>query len=245
MRAVANGEILVLTDARQPLSPGAVRALVAPLADPTVGAVAGDLAMTGATGAGAYWRYEKWIRDAEARFRGTVGVSGALWAVRRADLPELPDDVILDDVWLPMAIRLRGLRVVAAPDAVAHDEALPDGRELRRKVRTLAGNYQLFARQPRLLDPFANPVWLETVSHKALRLLCPWALLALAVATASAWPASWAAALGVAQLMGFGAAALGARAGRVGTLCRTFVVMNAAALLGLWGWATGRQRVAW
>src|SRR5439155_5598767 len=46
-------------------------------------------------------------------------------------------------------------------------------QEFVRKVRTIAGTFQLFAREPWLFNPFRNTVWFETVSHKALRLLTP------------------------------------------------------------------------
>ena len=52
-------------------------------------------------------------------------------------------------------------------------------------------------------------------------------------------------ALSVAQLGGYTAAALGPRAGKLGAVARTFVVLNAAALVGLWRHVTGGQRVAW
>ena len=39
--------------------------------------------------------------------------------------------------------------------------------EARRKRRTLAGNYQILAQEPRLLLPFANPVWLQYLSPKS------------------------------------------------------------------------------
>jgi cellulose synthase/poly-beta-1,6-N-acetylglucosamine synthase-like glycosyltransferase len=247
MCQVAKGDVLVLTDARQPLSENAVRELVAPLADPEVACVAGTLVLSGSSGAGAYWRYERWIRSAEARFRGLVGVSGALYALRREDLGPVPEDLILDDVWIPMSVRLTGRRrIVAAPAAQAYDEAADDEREFHRKVRTLAGNYQLFAGLPRLLLPFANPSWFETFSHKLLRLVGPWALLALAVGTVAQLPSSRFALVLLAGQLGFYALALaGARAGKLGTLARTFVVLNAAALVGLWRFLTRTQRVTW
>src|SRR6185503_16153548 len=155
---------------------------------PRVACVSGNLVLRGAGGAGAYWRYENWIRDKEARFRGMVGVTGPIYAIRRADMAELPRGIILDDMWVPMRLRLAGRRIVFAREAVALDDAFADAREYGRKVRTLAGNYQLFALLPRLLVPFANPSWFETFSHKLLRLVCPWALLVLLAA--SGW-AAW------------------------------------------------------
>ncbi len=253
MRERATGEVLILTDVRQSLEPGAVRALLGLLAAPQVGCVTGNLVLEGSTGGGAYWRYEKWIRRQESRLGSVVGMTGALSALRRNDLGSLPFDLILDDVWIPMTLRLRRARVLFAEDAVAHDEAFSDEREFGRKVRTLAGNYQLFSRMPRLLLPFANPSWFETISHKVARLFCPWFLLTLLLTCSMA-----AAGLGtqgaernvlcgllVGQIAFYALAALGGRAGRAGTLARTFVVLNAAAVVGLWRFVAGRQRVTW
>ena len=47
------------------------------------------------------------------------------------------------------------------------------------------------------------------------------------------------------QLACYALAAAGSRAGKPGTLARTFVVLNAAAVLGLWRFLTKTQSVAW
>jgi hypothetical protein len=251
MRARATGEVCLMTDARQPLSPGAFELLVDALADPAVGCAAGNLVLEGDAGAGAYWRYERWIRRAEAGFRGMVGVSGALYAVRRADLPELPADCILDDMFVPMRLVLGGKRLVFCEGAQAFDQAFDDEREFGRKVRTLAGNFQLLAAMPELLLPGKNPLWLEFMSHKVLRLACPAAMVGLAGATALGCVVSpgpfrlpWLGLAG-AQLAFYGAALGGERLGRVGKLARTFVVLNAAAAVGAWKWARGGQAITW
>ncbi len=255
MRREARGEVLLMTDVRQPLAPGSVRALVAALADPEVGCASGNLVLTGSHGAGVYWRYENWIRRSEGRFRSMVGVTGPIYAIRAADMTDLPADLILDDMWVPMRLRLGGRRTVMCEDAVAYDQSFADEREFGRKARTLAGNYQLFARLPRLLVPFFNPSWFETFSHKLLRLVCPWALLCLAATTtaiAVAPPAGvgeatvLAARVLVAGQAGFYLAALvGGRVGPIGRLARTFVVLNAAAVVGLGRFVAGRQKVTW
>jgi cellulose synthase/poly-beta-1,6-N-acetylglucosamine synthase-like glycosyltransferase len=250
MCAAATGEILLMMDARQPFEPRAIDELVDALADPSVGCVSGNLVLSGDKGAGAYWRYEKWIRQNEARLGGLVGVTGAIYAVRREDVGELPPDTILDDMWIPMRLRLRGRRVLFCETAVAYDEEFDDEREFGRKVRTLAGNYQLLARMPALLIPFVNPSWLELVSHKVLRLVCPFALLTLLPATLalSLDPGPWQPAMrlfAAGQIVFYLAALVGARGGRVGALCRTFVVLNAAAVVGLWRFVTAQQRVTW
>jgi cellulose synthase/poly-beta-1,6-N-acetylglucosamine synthase-like glycosyltransferase len=245
----ARGEVLLLTDARQPVEPGALRAMLALLADPSVGCVTGNLRLEGQTGSGVYWRYENWIRRNETRFRSVVGMTGALAAIRRNDLAPLPSNLILDDVWIPMRLRLQGRRILFCEEALVFDRAFDDEREFGRKVRTLAGNYQLFALMPALLVPFVNPSWFETVSHKIMRLVCPWAMVVLLLACMlGVWRGSaraLLAALLAGQLLFYAGALAGSRAGRMGTLARTFVVLNAAAVVGLWRFLVGAQKVTW
>jgi cellulose synthase/poly-beta-1,6-N-acetylglucosamine synthase-like glycosyltransferase len=255
MRQHASGEVLLMTDIRQPLDPGCVRALMSTLADPRVACVSGNLVLRGQTGAGLYWKYESWIRRSEAGFRSMVGVTGPIYAIRAADMADMPRDLILDDMWVPMRLRLQQRLITLSPEALAFDQAFADERELGRKVRTLAGNYQLFARMPRLVVPVLNPSWFETFSHKLMRLVCPWALVALALASVSALsapPPALAPSLRIAvaglvagQAGFYGVAALGDRAGALGRVARTFVVLNYAAVAGLWRYLRGAQKVTW
>lgn len=192
--ARARHDILVFADVRQRFAPDALRGLVAPLADPSVGGVSGELildcetdagsASTIADGIGGYWKYEKWLRRHESLIGSTMGVTGAIYALRRSLWRPLPDDTILDDVLVPMRAVLSASRVVFASEARAFDPAAPADVELRRKIRTLAGNYQILRLEPRLLIPFVNPVWLQYVSHKVGRLLVPYALGLLFVTSA-------------------------------------------------------------
>jgi len=245
----ARGELVLMGDVRQPLSPNAMRTLAAAMADPDVGCATGRLVLTGGEGSGVYWRYEEWIRWQESRFRGVVGMTGAIAMMRRRDFAPLPAGVILDDVWMPMRLVLERKRVVVVREAEARDAAFADEREFGRKVRTLAGNFQLFAFLPALLLPWRNPIWLETFSHKVLRLVAPWLMLALAAASGAA-TFGGAAGLGArglfwAQAAFYLAALVGARGGRLAGVARTFVVLNAAAVVGLWRHLTGRQRITW
>jgi cellulose synthase/poly-beta-1,6-N-acetylglucosamine synthase-like glycosyltransferase len=248
MGAAATGDLLLLNDVRQPLSLNATAALAAAMADAGVGCATGNLVLAGGAGSGVYWRYENWIRRQESRFRGVVGMSGSIAMMRRADWSPLPEGLILDDVWIPMKLGLGGKRVAFVEEAEARDAAFDDDQEFRRKVRTLAGNYQLFARMPALLNPFANRIWFETISHKIMRLVAPWLLVVLAVASARAAIASGSLAmhgLFAAQIAFYAAAAVGSRLGRLAGVARTFVVLNAAAVAGLYRYLTGRQRITW
>ncbi len=257
LRAEARGEVLLMTDVRQPLERGCLRALARRLASPAVGCVSGNLVLPTTLGAGVYWRYESWLREEEARFRSMLGVTGPIYVVRKADLPEVPADTILDDMWIPMRLRLAGRLLLFAEDAIARDQAFDDEREFGRKARTLAGQYQLVARLPSLLLPWANPSWFEFASHKILRLVCPWALVALVALAAIGWVRATGASdagggeatifgvLTLGQAAFYALALAGARAGKLGQVARTFVVLNTAAVVGLWRFLRGAQRITW
>lgn len=188
--ATARGEILLMTDVQHKLSPLALRELVANLGDPRVGAVSGSLelenvASTFAHGVNAYWHYEKFIRRQESRAGSCVGACAALYALRAEHYRPLPPDALLDDVLVPMNVAAAGRRVVFEPRAVVWGEtAQAPLEEQPRRMRAMVGCYQLMDVAPWLLSPSRNRLWFQFMSHKMLRLLAPWLLLALLVSSA-------------------------------------------------------------
>ena len=186
----ASGDIVILADARQRFSSNVAQVLVSHFADPTVGAVSGelmiltdDVATSAAEGTGFYWKYEKFIRLQESRATSSVGASGSIYALRRSLFEPVPPDTVLDDVVIPMRIVRRGYVVLFEPEAKAYDRASHTAhQEFVRKVRTIAGTFQLLAREKWLWNPARNPLWLETISHKALRLTIPLLHAALLIA---------------------------------------------------------------
>ena len=188
----ARGDILVFADARQRFAADAAHRARQQFRGPAVGGVTGELildcevdaksaaASQVGEGVGLYWKYEKWLRRNESRVWSTLGATGAIYALRRSLWRPLPQATLLDDVLAPMRAVLAGFRIVFDERAIAFDRASADAAsEARRKTRTLAGNYQILALEPRLLLPIVNPVWLQYLSHKVGRLLVPWALIAL------------------------------------------------------------------
>ena len=167
-------------------STSAIRELAGNFADDTVGAATGELLLLdrsqgeAKSDVGIYWRYEKAIRSLETEIHSVLGATGAIYAIRRELYRDIPEDTLLDDVLIPMRIVLGGKRAVFDTAAKAYDEvACCPQAEYGRKVRTLAGNYQLLTQMPHLLIPGVNPVFFQFISHKAGRLLVPYALVAL------------------------------------------------------------------
>lgn len=258
--ARARHDLLVFADTRQTFAGDALLEMVANFADPEVGGVTGELVLdcerpsngpidsNVAEGVGLYWRYEKWLRRQESLVHSTLGATGAIYALRRSLWQPLPSGTLLDDVLAPIRVVLGGSRVVFEERAKAQDQVAGDGgEEQRRKVRTLAGNYQILGLEPRLLNPFANPVWLQYISHKvAARLIVPFALIALLVSSAALvqQAAIYAVAL-AAQVFFYGLAAFGAVFGvatRAARVAYAFVVMNAAGVQAFFAVASGRTR---
>ncbi|MBI2302869.1 MAG: glycosyltransferase family 2 protein [Armatimonadetes bacterium] len=196
LAAEARGEILVFTDARQPLEPAALGSLVRWFADPQTGGVTGAVEYRTPEGRpvpiGAFWRYESWLRATEARVHSCVGGAGPLMAVRTELFEPLPDNCVLDDVLTPLRVVCKGYRFVYAADAVAIETyAMQRRHEYDRRVRTCAGNFQLLRLHPELRSPRRNPIWWLYLSHKLGRLMVPWLLLALAAGTLLGWPLGW------------------------------------------------------
>lgn len=191
--AGASADVFVMVDVRQRIAPGGLTRLLETFADPEVGVASGELVYEEPSigvqkGAQSYWSYEKRLRHAESRVWAVPGATGAFYAIRRNLCRPLPPDTLDDDVWLPMQAVLAGRRCLFVPGALAWDvaEARFD-REGRRKLRTLAGNWQLPGLEPRLLSPRANPLFFRWFFHKMARLLTPfWSALALLSAGALA-----------------------------------------------------------
>jgi cellulose synthase/poly-beta-1,6-N-acetylglucosamine synthase-like glycosyltransferase len=220
-----------------------------------VGAVSGELILvqgeeTGEVheGVGLYWRYEKLIRRSESAVSSVVGATGSIYALRKRLFTPLEAHTLLDDLLVPMRIVLAGYRVIFIRAARAFDLSSQTAkREFRRKVRTLAGNFQAVALEPRLLNARVNPVFFQFVSHKLMRLVVPYCCIAAWV-TSALLPGPLYAAAFAAQTLFYALGVLNLTPARMGSLSRiswTFIVLNAAAVMGLWVFATRQEHMVW
>jgi|SRR5271165_543570 len=241
----ARGEVLVFVDIRPKLEPTALRQIVSNFADPTVGCVAGELCLRIAghdAGTKAvsslYWRYEQGIRKCEALVDSPVGVYGGFYAVRRALATTIPEGLILDDMYQPLCIVRHGFRSVIDDRARVWDTWPKTSRaEFRRKVRTLAGNYQLVQQVPWLLGS-TNRVRFQLISHKLTRLLVPALLPILLLTTVWLRAAQPYTTFLLAQIAFYALAVLGLAwdlpgLRRIAGPASAFVLMNVAAAVAL------------
>ena len=257
----ARGDILVFTDANTMFESGALRALVAPFADPEVGGTAGDQRYLPATGqdseAGgerSYWDFDRRIKLAESAAGSTVAATGAIYAIRR-ELFEPVRPGVTDDFITSTAVVAQGRRLVFVPDAAAWEPVAPSNRlEYRRKVRIMTRGLRGVAARRALLDPRRTGFYaIQLASHKVLRRLMAVPLLVVALGAPLLWGQGafyQLATIGAAGVAGMGAIGLAAPRSRLGrhrlaALAAFFLLVNAASLEAAWNLLTGRRIDRW
>jgi cellulose synthase/poly-beta-1,6-N-acetylglucosamine synthase-like glycosyltransferase len=245
--AEATGDVIIFVDIRPEIAPGAIQQLVSNFADGKVGCVSGNLKLrqdghdaASAAVSGFYWRYEQWIRTCEAIYDSPVGVYGGFYAIRREFAVSQPAGIILDDMFQPLSIIRQGYRSVVDPRAYVYDTwpKKVEG-EFQRKVRTLAGNYQLFQLAPWTLT-LQNRVLFQLTSHKVMRLVVPYLMILMLVSAAVlAKGNSLYAAFAILQLTFWSAAIVGLRYRipllyRIAAPAGALLMLNSAAVVGLY-----------
>jgi len=184
--AIARGEILVFTDATTEVTPNTLRDLVQKFADERVGCIGAELEYVSdkgtavGRGAGAYWRYEKWLKKMEASINSLIGVSGCLYAVRRVLYSELAPDMISDFV-IASEVYSKGHITVYGSGAVSKEKTLENPRqEFDMRVRVAIGSINALFRYSQMLNPFRYGFFsFQLFSHKVLRYLVPEFLISL------------------------------------------------------------------
>ena len=257
--AQANGEILVFTDANSMPAPDALRRLVAPFADQMVGGVAGnqvyrDRAVDGGSGELAYWDIDRRLKAAESRAGSAVSATGALYAIRRELVRDVPEGVT-DDFINSTRVVERGRRLVFAADAVVYEDAAgTSGAEFTRKVRVMTRGLRGVIMMRRLLDPRRYGFYsVQLFTQKVLKRLTVVPNLLLLASTALGWKHGRAYRLLGALEVAIGAAAAvglafpSSRVGRhpVFSLPAYFCMANAASLLAIRNVIGQRTLVRW
>jgi glycosyltransferase involved in cell wall biosynthesis len=256
----ATGDVLLFTDLGVTVQPAAAARLVAELLENGVGCVTGvDRSVAGSTAdvtaaAGRYTRFEAALRQREAETGTLLGVNGCLFAVRKAHRPPVPRECV-DDLYVPLAVIDRGLRVTVRPDAVAEvPRAKNLAEEYRRKVRTFTGGLFTLHEARYALPRAARRLRWQLIGHKWLRWVGPFLLLTVAFGSLGwAWRWPWAWALVVAEAAGLALGLAGLLLAvnperQPSPLLRwpAMLVLAQTALVHAWiRYATGRPYVTW
>ena len=247
------GDIVAFSDASSMLAPDAMRLLVANFADENVGAASGVYRVLRGDEAALgkqedfYWKYETYLKLAEADVGSILGCHGSLYAIRRALYPFPKPGTINDDYVIPMRILSRGYRVAYEPAAVAYEEAHEMGG-FSRRVRIMTGNFEQLREMKALIRPLRPGPLFFFLSHKAGRLVVPIAMLAMLGANLFLLDRPFYRALFALQLAFYALVLLGALVRlkpKVLRLPYYFCMINAAAFLGMYHALRGGRTLAW
>jgi poly-beta-1,6 N-acetyl-D-glucosamine synthase len=130
--ARARHDIVVMIDGDTQFEPDTIRWLVAPLSDPSVGAVSGNAKVGNRTGILGRWQHVEYVMgfNLDRRALDVADalpiVPGAVGAFRRSAIEQVggvAGDTLAEDGDLTMAMSRAGWRIVFEPRARAHTEA--------------------------------------------------------------------------------------------------------------------------
>ncbi|MFO1020273.1 MAG: glycosyltransferase family 2 protein [Planctomycetales bacterium] len=252
----ARGEIIIFSDANTEMDPQAFRQLVRPFVDSSVGGVCGNLilqdSLTGQNVDGAYWKYENFLKRHEAKIGALLGVNGGIYAIRKSLYQPIPSNTIIDDFLIGMRIHLQGYQLLYEPRAIAYEET-PEtmAAEFHRRVRIGAGGFQSLVWLKSLLHPSYGSLAFCFLSHKLLRWLCPFFMLAAFVGNLFLINHDWYARLLLLQSLFYLTATAGlwlfktVPAPKWMRLPAMFVSMNTALFFGFFRWLKGIQQGTW
>ena len=259
--AASTGEILVFSDANSLYAADAVRRLVRPFADPSVGGVAGNQryrpgSASDATTAGeqVYWDFDRLLKEAESRAGSTISATGAIYAIRRTLFRGVPVGVT-DDFAVSTSVIEQGYRLVFAPDALAWEPVASSGSmEWDRKVRIMTRGLRGVFERRALLNPTRYGFYsVQLVSHKVLRRMTGIPLIVLALLSPALWRRGRVYRLATVlqsafYLLGIVGLVLGQRGiarHRLLAAPSFFITVNAAAMTALWNIVRGRKIDRW
>lgn len=256
--AQAHGDVILFSDATSLYQPDAVQALLPNFADPSVGCVAGRLIYVDPAdsrigrGARSYWSYETFLKKHESRACSLIGASGCLYAVRRTAYVPLYHEACSDFIIATKMVE-QGLRAIYEPNAVCTE--LTNRRsdnELKMRVRIIAQTFTDLWQHAAMLNPFRSGFYaIQLFSHKVMRYLVPFFLIAIFVASLTLAGSVFFRILFAAQLAAYACAALAWVLDLVGIRSRLlafpqyFVLANIASLIALYKFLRGERYAHW
>ncbi len=182
---LANGDILVFTDANTMFQTDAVKKLVQHFADASIGGVCGNLKLSAdglpkeEVGEPWYWLYENSIKKMESDFYTIAGASGGIYAIQKKLFFPVPvHKAIVDDFLIPLQVVKNGYRVIYEPLARAFEQSTGSVfSEFKRKVRIGASNFSTISEYRALLHPKKGFISFALWSHKIIRWCVPFLIL--------------------------------------------------------------------
>lgn len=174
----AKSEIVVFTDASILLARSALKKIVCPFKDVSIGCVSGEDHVDGGGGEGLYGRYELMIRNLESRCGSIVGASGCFYAQRRELCQPFKEGRAPDFISVLETVA-KDRRAITESEALGlMGKVRTSGEEFNRKVRTLVRGMTALNDYLYLLNPIRYGYFaIALLSHKILRWSVGWLMI--------------------------------------------------------------------
>jgi glycosyltransferase involved in cell wall biosynthesis len=168
----AEFEHIVFCDQRQDLSDNIISRLLVPFKNKKVGAVSSCISPLDKENRFSMIRaYENFIKIQEGKTGNLIGVYGPLYAIKKKCYTEIPDKIILDDLYLTLKI-LRSNQVWFLKECQIFDEHASLLYNYQRTKRYLQGFLQLIA-EKELISQLKTKQMIMLFWHKYFRLFIP------------------------------------------------------------------------
>lgn len=253
---LATGELLLFSDANSHIGKDCLRSMVRYFSDPRVGCVTGtehtqseEQEFAVGSGTRAYLDYEFMITSLESQLGSIIVCDGSLFAIRSSLFHELQPD-LANDLELPFWIGSEGHALLCDPTAWALEKAMRSPREEFNRKRRICGQGVLgFWRLRRCLRGFRT--W-QFFSRKVLRWLTLVPMAGILLATAALFRHPLFGILLVFQIVFYILAAIGwhlssteRKGSAIFTMPFYFMLVNLAAVVGVFQACTGRRFAVW
>ncbi len=181
----ASGEILILTDAKVFFNLDTIYELTKHFRNEDIDIVGGNI-INEKTRRDGISIQEKAFMSREIMMKyyegliwaKTMGVYGAVYAIRKKAMVKVPDKFTVDDFFITMNVIKKNRKAIMELKALTGEEVPNEmSMEFRRKVRISAGNFQNLNRFCSLLWPPWTSTAFAFWSHKVIRWTGPFILL--------------------------------------------------------------------
>lgn len=163
---------IVFCDQRQILEKGIIKKLVTPLGLDKVGVVSSCISSVDKSKKFYFLRaHENYMKELEGQTGNLMGVYGPLYALKKECYHKIPDNIILDDLYLTLCI-LKNKQAVFQVDCRIYDENFEQLYSYKRAKRYLAGFFQIL-NDKELLSQLSRKQKIMLFWHKYFRIPIP------------------------------------------------------------------------
>lgn len=187
LATLCDAEIFILTDANVIFEKNTISQLVKHFSDKKVNLVCANIHKVSDKNINIqpiekkYLNLENKIKAMESHnWDLVIGAEGGCYAIRKQAYNPVPKNYFMDDFYITMGVLNQGGKVLFEEDALCYED-LPSesAEEFKRKVRISIGNYQNLRVYNHLLWPPWEPLGYAFLSHKVLRWMTPFLLMAI------------------------------------------------------------------